>query len=117
MLLYINNLSLNRKWLWQSPKVPLQELKSIHFIKCSEEFVKLVQSHSVYTVSNGNVKIHFDDLNIIERDFVQEFALGKPIITRILDIPQVMWEEPVHNTQIITAVKKNITQVYVLVTY
>ena len=92
--------------------MPLQKLCSTHFIKCSDEFVKLVQRHSIYTTSNGNVKIQLNNLSIIERDFVQEFALGKPIITHILDIPQVMWEQPVHNTQIITAVKRNIAQVY-----
>ncbi|XP_019858867.1 PREDICTED: E3 ubiquitin-protein ligase rnf213-alpha-like [Amphimedon queenslandica] len=102
--------SLKKNWLWQSPKVPLQELNSKHFVKCSDEFVKLVQSHSVYVTSNGNVKIQINDFEIIERDFVQEFALGKPIITHVLDIPQVIWKRPVHNTQIITAVKKNIPQ-------
>uniref|UniRef100_A0A1X7U2E9 Uncharacterized protein n=1 Tax=Amphimedon queenslandica TaxID=400682 RepID=A0A1X7U2E9_AMPQE len=102
--------SLKKNWLWQSPKVPLQELNSKHFVKCSDEFVRLVQSHSVYTISNGNVTIQINDLGIIERDFVQEFVLGKPIITQVLDIPQVIWKRPVHNTQIIAAVKKNIPQ-------
>uniref|UniRef100_A0A1X7U2F3 Uncharacterized protein n=1 Tax=Amphimedon queenslandica TaxID=400682 RepID=A0A1X7U2F3_AMPQE len=102
--------SLKKNWLWQSPKVPLQELNSKHFVKCSDEFVRLVQSHSVYTISNGNVTIQINDLGIIERDFVQEFVLGKPIITQVLDIPQVIWKRPVLNTQIIAAVKKNITQ-------
>lgn len=101
-----------RNWLWQSPKVPLQELNSEHFVKCSDEFVRLVQSHySVYTVSNGNIKIQINDLGTIERDFVQDFVLGKPIISHILDIPQVIWKRPVHNTQIIAAVTKNIPQV------
>ena len=93
--------------------MPLQKLSSANFIKCSERFVKLVQQHSVYTISNGNIKIQLNDLelSIIEREFVQEFTLGKPIITHILDIPQVIWEQPVHNTKIISAVKRNITQV------
>ena len=100
-----------RNWLWQSPKVPLQKLNSEHFVKCSDEFVRLVHYHSVYTISNGNITIQINDLRIIERDFVQEFVLGKPIITHVLDIPQVIWKRPVHNTQIIVAVKKNIPQV------
>ena len=94
--------------------MPLQELNSEHFVKCSDEFVRLVQSHSVYTISNGNITIQINDLRIIERDFVQEFALGKPIITHVLNIPQVIWKRPVHNTQIIAAVKKNISQVCAL---
>ena len=97
--------------MWQSPKVPLQKLNSEHFVKCSDEFVRLVHYHSVYTISNGNITIQINDLRIIERDFVQEFVLGKPIITHVLDIPQVIWKRPVHNTQIIVAVKKNIPQV------
>lgn len=80
-------------------------------MRCTDEFVKLVQRHSVYTISNGNIKIQLNDLNLLERDFVQEFALGKPIISQILDIPQVIWQHPVHNTKIITAVKLNIKQV------
>lgn len=95
----------------------MQELNSSHFVRCNGQFIKLVMTHSVYTFSSGNIRIEWNDLGIIEKSFVQQFVSGKPTISHTLGIPQVIWEQPKHDTQIILAVKKNIAQVCYINSY
>ena len=83
----------------------------MHLIKCTEDdFTQLLNSHSIYTVSLGNVKTCYN-LNGLERDLVQQFVHGKHIITHTLEIPQVRWRMQIYNSQTITSVKMNIPQV------
>ena len=89
----------------------LLNVNQLHLIKCTEDdFTQLLNSHSIYTFSSGNVKIDYN-LDELEKDLVQRFVHGKYIITHTLEIPQVTWRTQTYNSQTITSVKMNIPQV------
>ena len=89
----------------------LLNVNQLHLIKCTEEdFTQLLHSHSIYTFSTGCIKIDYN-LDGLERNLVQQFVLGKHIITHTLEIPQVRWQTQTYPSQTITSIKKNTPQV------
>lgn len=108
---FFSKCTYRRKWLWKAPTVQLLNVNQLHLIKCTEDdLTGLLHSHSIYTVSSGNVKIDYN-LDGLEKDLVQRFVHGKHIITHTLEIPQVRWQTQTYNSQTITSVKMNIPQV------
>ena len=98
--------------MWKAHKVHLMNVDTTHFMNLEVEIIKLLTSHSIYTfTSSGTVKIHYN-LEWIERDLVQKFVMRKPIITHLLEGPQIIWQRPALNIKIIALVKNNILQVY-----
>jgi hypothetical protein len=100
--------SLDKKWFWKAPQVHLMATEPNHFVT-SDKFDDLLASHSVYTCSSGIVKICYDFVGI-EKDIVQKFVLGKPLITHCLEIPQVTWHKLIYDTKLLAAVDRNVKQ-------
>lgn len=104
-----------REWIPKVNEVPLLQTNLSHFVNCWDKLTEFVTSHCVYTVtSSSTLKANYD-LESFEKDLVQKFVLGKPVISQTLEIPQLLpMNKDLHQIQTITFIKSNIPQVILL---
>ena len=97
--------------MWEAHKVSLIEMdSSLHAVNCDvEKLRELVTTHSVFIANpSGTIGIQYM-LDNLEKDIVQQYVLGKPIIIDTLNIPTVTID--VKLRQVIALITKNIEQV------
>lgn len=92
--------------------VHILDFEPSNSVVCNDFFPELVLAHSLYTTTtSGTLRVEYQ-LDNMEKDLVQRYSLGKPIISGTLDIPQMYKERP--QSDITRAlVKCKVQQVYI----
>ena len=107
-----------REWLIKVREVHVMNVELSHLIDYKNAFFPLLLKHSSYVFSSGNPMIQYD-LFGLEKDLVHQTVLGKPMISHITELPQVVWElKSVSNTLTVTRINRKLQQVcYYMVYY
>lgn len=84
-----------RNWFGRKFRVHLTRFSHDNTINWEEEIHSLVLSHSLYRITpEGFCTLEYD-YSAIEREIAEKVGIGKPEITDVTEIPQVVWQKGV----------------------
>ena len=108
VFMYIHFCSICQKLLQNT--IPLSQLQACHVLSYEHKLIPVILTHCQYSLRYGKGTEVAYDFEGIERDLIDKFVFGKPLIL-IDEMPRVVLRKDAHDATFYESIMANIPQV------
>ena len=90
--------------------IPLSQLQACHVLSYEHKLIPVILTHSQYSLRYGKGTEVAYDFEAIERDLIDKFIFGKPLIL-IDEMPRVVLRKDAHDATFYESIMANVPQV------